>query len=97
MGTPEENPDGYRENSPLTFAENLTGKLLLSHGFMGNSVHLQNTTKMIDALIKADKDFELLLLPQERHGTRTPYRRKYSTRRAYEFLMQHLVGVNAGP
>jgi dipeptidyl-peptidase-4 len=95
MDTPEQNPDGYRDSSPLNFAENLTGKLLLSHGFMDNNVHLQNTTKMIDALIKADKDFDLLLLPQERHGTRTPYRRKYSNRRAYEFLMRHLLGAQS--
>ena len=96
MDTPEENPDGYRESSPLNYAADLSGKLLLIHGMMDNNVHVQNSTKMIDELIKADKDFDLLLIPQERHGSRSPYRRQYTIRRTYDFLRRHL-GLGSAP
>ena len=50
------------------FAKNLKGRLLLVHGDMDNNVHPANTTRVVDALIRANKRFEMLYLPGQRHG-----------------------------
>lgn len=68
MLTPQENPEGYEKSSCVTAAKNLTGKLLLIHGMMDDNVHMQNTVQFADALQKANKDFEMMLYPQSRHG-----------------------------
>jgi len=70
MGTPQDNPEGYRESAPLNFAEELKGKLLLVHGAVDNNVHLQNSMQLIDRLASSDKVFELMIYPQTRHGVR---------------------------
>lgn len=70
MRTPQENPDGYDDNSPINHAEKLTGKYMIIHGTADDNVHLQNTIEMADKLISADKQFEMLLYPNHRHGIR---------------------------
>lgn len=79
------------ETTDLTkLAPNLRGKLLLMHGMMDENVHFQNTAQLIDALIQANKPFDMLLLPGERHGTRDPATRRYETQRALDYLTEHL-------
>lgn len=68
MSTPDENPDGYDAFNLLDKADNLTAKLLLVHGTTDNNVHMQNTMQMIDKLIKAGKDFDLMLYPDKEHS-----------------------------
>jgi dipeptidyl aminopeptidase/acylaminoacyl peptidase len=68
MNTPQENPDGYRKTSVVRAAKNLHGKLLILHGLMDDNVHAQNTIQFVDALQKADKDFEIMVYPNARHG-----------------------------
>ncbi len=68
MGRPAENPEGYDASAPLRYAQNLRGALLLAHGVMDNNVHFQNSVQFIDALIKADKQFELRIYPRTRHS-----------------------------
>ncbi|QOW24658.1 S9 family peptidase [Lysobacter sp. H23M47] len=72
-------------------AANLRGKLLLAHGMMDNNVHPSNTLLVVDALIKANKDFDLLLFPNARHafGKDTGY----MTRRRWDYFVRHLMGA----
>lgn len=68
MDTPQNNPEGYERTSVVKAARDLHGRLLLVHGAIDDNVHLENTFKLVDALQKADKDFELMIYPQSRHG-----------------------------
>jgi len=68
MRTPEENPDGYDDNSPIFFAEQMKGDLLLVHGMGDDNVHFQNSTEMIKALVKANKQFDSQFYPNKNHG-----------------------------
>lgn len=76
MQTPQVNEEGYKKTSVVEAAKDLHGKLLLIHGMMDDNVHVQNSMMFIDALQKANKDFELMIYPHARHGIRgTHYRR----------------------
>lgn len=72
-------------------AENLKGKLLLIHGDMDENVHVASTLVVVDALIKANKDFDLLIMPNQPHScTAHPY----FVRRRWDYFVQHLLGVD---
>ncbi|MGH8085787.1 MAG: DPP IV N-terminal domain-containing protein [Lysobacter sp.] len=71
-------------------AENLKGKLLLAHGMMDDNVPPQNTLLVVDALIKANKDFDLLLFPNARHGFGADS--DYMARRRWDYFVEHLMG-----
>lgn len=86
MDTPEENPDGYTAGSVLTYADKLKGKLLITHGTMDDNVHMQNILQLIDKWEDMDKDFSLMVYPNQRHGIGGP-KRKHVTRLGYEFIM----------
>ena len=68
MRTPEENPAGYDDNSPLNYPELLKGKYLLIHGTGDDNVHVQNAYRMAEALIQANKQFEWGMYPDRNHG-----------------------------
>jgi dipeptidyl aminopeptidase/acylaminoacyl peptidase len=68
MRTPQENPEGYGVTSVVRAAAKLHGKLLLIHGLMDDNVHLQNSAQFIEALQRAEKDFEMMVYPRARHG-----------------------------
>jgi dipeptidyl-peptidase 4 len=68
MGLPKENEEGYKKSSPVNFAANLHGKLLEVHGTSDDNVHLQNTIQMVNALINAGEQFNLMLYPRKTHG-----------------------------
>jgi dipeptidyl-peptidase-4 len=68
LQTPQLNPDGYDQNSPLTFADDLKGKFLLIHGTGDDNVHFQNSVAFQDALINADKKFESFYYPDKTHS-----------------------------
>jgi len=72
-------------------AENLKGKLLLIHGDMDENVHVASTMVVVDELIKANKDFDLLIMPNQPHScTAHPY----FVRRRWDYFVQHLLGVD---
>lgn len=71
-------------------ADNLKGRLLLVHGEVDNNVHPANTMRLVDALIKANKRFDMLILPGKRHGF-ADYQ-PYFTQRMWEFFSEHLIG-----
>lgn len=68
MQTPQENPSGYDQNSPLFFADQLKGDYLIIHGSSDDNVHVQNTMLMVDALIQKNKQFEWAIYPDKNHG-----------------------------
>ncbi len=71
-------------------AENLKGHLLLVHGEIDNNVHPANTMRLVDALIKANKRFDMLIIPGARHGFGRA--RDYFTNRMWEYFAEHLLG-----
>ncbi len=68
MRTPEENPDGYDNNSPLFFADQLEGNLMLIHGTADDNVHVQNTMELSERLVQAGKDFDLMVYTNRNHS-----------------------------
>lgn len=68
MTTPQENPSGYDDNSPIFHVDKLKGNFLLIHGSADDNVHVQNTMQMVEALIQANKQFEWMIYPDKNHG-----------------------------
>ena len=68
MQTPQENASGYDENSPLSHVDKLKGKFLLVHGSGDDNVHVQNTMRLIEALVQANKQFDWRIYPDKNHG-----------------------------
>jgi dipeptidyl-peptidase-4 len=68
MQTPQLNPEGYEDSSPLNYADKLKGKLLIVHGTSDDNVHFQNTVQLVDQLIKHNKQFQTMFYPGKRHG-----------------------------
>ena len=68
MTTPQENASGYDENSPINHVDKLKGKYLLVHGTADDNVHVQNTMRMVEALVQADKQFDWAIYPDKNHG-----------------------------
>ncbi|WP_260735426.1 S9 family peptidase [Tunturiibacter lichenicola] len=87
------NADGttnYDSQANQYVAKNLKGKLLLAHGSMDNNVPLNNTLLVVDALIKANKDFDLLIIPNVAHGYGEAS--QYMTRRRWDYFVKNLAG-----
>lgn len=68
MTTPQENPGGYDGNSPISHVEKLKGNYLLIHGSADDNVHVQNTMRLVEALIQANKQFDWRIYPDKNHG-----------------------------
>ena len=68
MGLPKDNEAGYKKSSPVNFGADLHGKVLEVHGTGDDNVHVQNTIQMVNALINAGKQFEMMLYPRKTHG-----------------------------
>jgi len=80
----------YEEQSNVTQAHKLQGKLLLTVGELDRNVDPASTMQVVDALIKADKDFDMLIVPGGGHGIgESPY----ASRRRMDFFVRHLLGV----
>ena len=80
----------YADQSNVTQAHRLQGKLLLIVGELDRNVDPASTMQVVNALIKADKDFDLLVMPGTGHGSAET---KYGTRRRRDFFVRHLLGV----
>jgi hypothetical protein len=83
--------DNYAEEANQTHAKNLKGKLFLVHGMMDDNVPPTNTELVVDALIKAGKDFDLLMLPHARHGYGAD--NNYVMRRRWDYFVKNLLGA----
>ncbi|MEO7072114.1 MAG: DPP IV N-terminal domain-containing protein [Rhodanobacter sp.] len=88
--TDKDGKTNYDAQANQSFAENLKGRLMLVHGMMDDNVPPSNTLLVVDALIKANKDFDLLLIPNARHSyaEATPY----VTRRRWDYFVRYLAG-----
>jgi dipeptidyl-peptidase-4 len=68
MQTPQENASGYDENSPITHVKLLKGNYVLVHGSADDNVHVQNTMRLIEAMVQANVQFDLFIYPDKNHG-----------------------------
>ena len=95
MGLPKDNPDGYKNGSPITFAEGLQGKLLLVHGSGDDNVHFQGSEKLVNRLIALEKPFEFMDYPNRTHAIREG---EGTTLHLYELLARYLrENLRPGP
>ena len=92
MRTEKENPEGYRENSPVNFAEEVKGNYLIVHGMGDDNVHFQHTVEMTNALIKANKVFDTAIYPNRNHGIYGGNTRLQLYRTMTRFLEEKLKG-----
>jgi dipeptidyl-peptidase-4 len=94
MGLLEKRPDGtsnYDSQANQALAKDLKGHLLLAHGTMDSNVPPNSTLLVVEALIKANKDFDLLLLPNQGHGYGSMS--SYMTRRRWDYFVRYLMGA----
>lgn len=100
---PETNPEeavseetlartNYDSQANQLLVENLEGKLLLAHGMLDTNVHPSNTLLVVEALIEADKDFDLVILPNASHGFGN---RRYFMKRRWDYFVENLKGSKA--
>jgi dipeptidyl aminopeptidase/acylaminoacyl peptidase len=82
--------DNYAAEANQAFAQNLKGKLLLAHGMLDDNVPPNSTLLVVDALIKANKDFDLILFPNRTHGFGNE---PYMVRRRWDYFVKHLLGA----
>ena len=82
--------DNYAAEANQPLVQNLKGKLLLAHGTLDDNVPPNNTLLVVDALIKANKDFDLIMFPNRRHGFGNE---AYMVRRRWDYFVKHLLGV----
>jgi dienelactone hydrolase len=80
--------DNFEDSANKTYAGQLKGKLLLMHGDMDDNVHPAMTIQVVDELIKANKDFDLIIAPNRAHGLNEPY----FIRRRWDYFVRHLLG-----
>ena len=88
MQTPEENPEGFKNGSPITFAKNLKGNLLIVHGTGDDNVHYQGTQRLINEFIKYNKYFTMMAYPNRSHGI---FEGEGTTRHLYGLLTRYLI------
>lgn len=90
MRTPQENPEGYDDNSPINFADSLRGKFLLIHGSGDDNVHYQNSMDFVEALVQANKQFEMQFYPNKNHGIYGGNTSIHLYTRMTEFILKNL-------
>ncbi|MFV0554492.1 MAG: S9 family peptidase [Mangrovibacterium sp.] len=91
MRTPQMNPNGYDDNSPLLHAKDLTGSLLLVHGTADDNVHCQNAYEMSEALVQADVDFDMAIYTNRNHSIYGGNTRMHLYKKITAFLKQELM------
>lgn len=90
MRTPQENPDGYDNNSPINHVDKLKGNLLLIHGGADDNVHPQNSMDMITALVAANKQFDFFVYPNKNHSIYGGNTRYHLYKKMTDFLNDKL-------
>ncbi|SNR74148.1 S9 family peptidase [Hymenobacter mucosus] len=90
LKTPQENPQGYDDNSPVQHADKLKGKLLLVHGTGDDNVHFQNSVAFVEAMVKANKDFQTLYYPNRNHGISGGNTRLHLYRQMTDYVLKNL-------
>jgi dipeptidyl-peptidase 4 len=92
---PQDHPDEYKASSPVTFANQLKGNLLVVHGSGDDNVHYQGTEELVNALVAANKEFRMMVYPNRSHGI---YEGAGTRRHLYGLLTSYLnERLPAGP
>ncbi len=89
MRRPQDNPEGYEKGSCMTYAKALKGKLFIHHGTVDDNVHPTNTIQLVQALLKENKTFDLMMYPENQHGISYP---RYPASRV-EYFIENLKPV----
>ncbi len=87
-GLPQDHPEEWKQSSPVTFAGQLKGRLLVVHGTGDDNVHYQGTEALINALVAANKQFSMMAYPNRSHGI---YEGPGTTRHLYGLLTRYLM------
>lgn len=90
MRTPQENNDGYEDNSPINHVDKMKGKYLLVHGMGDDNVHAQNSFEMVNALIAANKHFDTYFYPNRNHGIYGGNTRLHLYDKMTDFILRNL-------
>lgn len=90
MGTPQENPEGYRDSSPVNFAAELKGKLLIAHATGDDNVHFANSVALQEKLVQAEKYAEFLIYADRGHGISDSAGRIHVFNRVTQFFVENL-------
>jgi len=90
MRTPQQNPMGYKDASPIGLAGNLSGNLLLIHGSADDNVHMQNTMEYASALIKEGKQFDMFIFPDLNHSILGASNRAYLYNKVVNFYKNNM-------
>ena len=96
MGLPSVNESGYNESAVFDHVPNMRGRLMIVHGLIDENVHFRHTARLINRLIAAGKDYELLIFPDERHSPRRLRDRVYMEKRISDYLVKNLLGSPGG-
>nr|WP_319509460.1 S9 family peptidase [uncultured Draconibacterium sp.] len=91
MRTPEENPEGYDDNSPLSHAEDIKGNLLIVHGTADDNVHAQNTFEMTEKMVQAGVQFDMAMYTNRNHGIRGGNTSMHLYTKMVNFLKDNLM------
>jgi len=93
MDTPQENPEGYKATSVMTYVDKYKGLLRIVHGTSDDNVHMQNSIQLVNKLEESKKHFEFMLYPGERHGIggNSPNKAQHNRNEAYAFYYQYLL------
>ncbi len=89
MLTPQQNPEGYKITSPITYAKNLRDHLLIIHGLADDNVHPENTFQFVNQLIKYNKQFQMFIYPNKNHALPGTYHQLY--RMKTNFFIKYLM------
>lgn len=90
MGLPQENPEGYARSAVMAHIDGISGSLQIIHGMTDENVLFRNTARLLNALNRAQKPYELLLFPDERHMPRNPRDLVYMEERIRDFFLRAL-------
>lgn len=90
LGLPKDNTSGYDDNSPITYADKLKGNLLIVHGSTDDNVHFQNTMDFVNALVKANKQFEMQVYPNRNHNISGGNTRYHLFKRITDYILRNL-------
>ena len=90
MRTPRENKKGYDNNSPINHVDKLKGNYLLIHGAADDNVHYQNTMEMINAMVAANKQFDLFIYPNKNHGIYGGNTRNHLFQMMFDYILENL-------
>jgi len=90
MDKPQDNPDGYRMTSVLTYTDRYKGLLRIIHGTSDDNVHMQNSLQLINKLEDSKKHFELMMYPGERHGI-GGMKGQHNRLESYQFIYDNLL------